>query len=132
MTRRILDSQTLIGWWRKKARQSTPTEKEVRLWAQELIHVRGTDLIVTPVYLEVLVGTTSSHELRLHKCFLAEFRNLDNRNISSDDWRNAQKYAERVPRDGKKRQLGDCLVRALADRFRCSVDTGDKRFPKKV
>ena len=40
----------------------------------------------------------------------------------------AKRLAERVPRDGRRRQLGDCLVQAIANRLRYEVFAIDTFF----
>jgi predicted nucleic acid-binding protein len=35
----------------------------------------------------------------------------------------------RVPPDGSRRQMGDCLIRAIADRLNAEVLTRDAGFP---
>lgn len=89
-----------------------------------------TDAIVTPIRIEFVAGTRTAHELRLARAYLANFRAIDGGRILAEDWIEAHRIAERVPRDGKPRQLGDCLIAAIAKRLRYDVEAKDRAFPK--
>jgi predicted nucleic acid-binding protein len=132
MERRILDTSILIAYWRQRRsgsrREITP--RDVARWAKDLIDLYRTDAIVTPVYVELLAGITDRYELRLTQTFLASFRCVDGGNITPADWQDAIRLAQRVPRNRKPRQLGDCLIRAVANRLRYGVETLDQDFPK--
>jgi hypothetical protein len=88
--------------------------------------IARTGSIVTPAYIEFVAGTTSAHELRLARAYLAEFEIVDKGRILDQDWIEARRYAERVPRNGKPRQLGDCVIKAIAKRLNYDVDTFDE------
>ena len=103
-------------------------EEDVRGWAKELIRLEDTDAIVTPVVVEFLAGVRSSHELKLTRVFLSAFRVIDGRKILDVDWSEAERLASRVPRDGKPRDLGDCLIQAIGTRLRYEVGSMDRRF----
>lgn len=48
-----------------------------------------------------------------------------------EDWKKARQIAERVPRNGKPRQLGDCLIRAIAARLKYyDMQTADDSFSR--
>ena len=94
-----------------------------------MIENRKSHLIAMPVVVEFLAGIQSSHELDLARAYLEEFDVIDKGDIPKGDWEEARRLAQRVPPDGSPRQLGDCLLRAIAIRFRCDVDSRDKRFP---
>jgi predicted nucleic acid-binding protein len=130
----ILDTSVLISYWHKRrsAKQAEPTPDDVRRWGRELIRLRRTDAIVTPVRLEFFAGAHSRDELDLFKAFLEPFQVVDDGQVTPEDWDRAFKYAERVPKDGKPRQLGDCLIRALAERLRRTVISLDQSFPKRT
>jgi predicted nucleic acid-binding protein len=131
MARRILDTSVILRHWLECGGYSGQTKKdEVREWAKKLIEIRGTNLIVTPVLIEMLAGANTAAELDLLRAYLEQFRVIDERKIPAQDWSKAQDYAQRVPRRGNRRQLGDCLIRAIADRLHYDVDTLDKRFPR--
>lgn len=130
MAKLVFDTSVLLSYWHRRASEHLEEVdvSETEIWAKDLIRSHATDLIVTPVYVEFIAGVRSSHELQLAKAYLAQFRVLDGGHIPSTDWDEAERLAARVPRDGKPRQLGDCLIRAIAHRLKCEVFTLDKRF----
>lgn len=132
MKRSVLDTSVLIrSWWEYSGgalKQKKPSD--ARQWARQTIAFYDTDAIVTPVHLEMVAGVSSRHELELTNAFLAEFECLDEGNVLPADWAEALRLAQRVPRNGKPRQLGDCLIRAIANRLRYKVETLDEDFPK--
>ena len=131
MRRQLLDSNLLIRHWRLSRRGdlATKTRADAARWAAQLIETRHSRLIATPVVVEFLAGVQSSHELDLARAYLEQFSVIDKGEIPRRDWDEARRLAQRVPPDGSPRQLGDCLLKAIAIRFRCDVDTRDKRFP---
>ena len=131
MLHEILDTSVLIKSWREAGGQSVrgKTDRDAMRWADHLIAIRKTNAILTPVYLEFVAYSKNEHELGLYRAFLGRFRIIDRGNILSQDWKEAKRLVERVPRDGKPRQLGDCLIRAIASRLNCGVASFDKRFP---
>ena len=132
MRRRILDTCVLIGHWRRKQSRLRPTSQaDVAAWADELVQLYDTNAIVTPVRLEFLAGTRSRDELVLAEAYLGQFHVIDNGDVVKDDWLAAERIARRAPRDGKARDLGDCLIRAIAERLRYEVRTSDTAFPKR-
>jgi predicted nucleic acid-binding protein len=132
MRKRVLDSSILINYWHLRRRK--PLEKvrveDVEAWASDLVTLYDTDAIVTPVYVEVVAGVTSAHELELARAYLAQFRVIDGGQVLASDWLEARRIAERIPRDRRRRQLGDCLIRAIANRFNYTVETSETRFPQ--
>jgi predicted nucleic acid-binding protein len=106
------------------------TEKMVAEWAKRLIDIHETDAIVTPAALELLCGAMSKHELDLTRRYLSEFDCVDQADIRSDDWVEARRLASRVPRTPEPRDLGDCLIRAIANRLGYDVFTTNSNFPK--
>ena len=86
---------------------------------------------MTPVYIEFVAGARTAVELELSRAYLAGLEIVDAGRILKEDWEKARQLAERVPRDGKPRQLGDCLIRAIALRLKYyDVLTADDSFPK--
>jgi predicted nucleic acid-binding protein len=132
MAGRILDTSILIRHWRTKAigTLSNWNTEDATEWAGELIELRRADAIVSPVYVEFVAGVRSSHELQLARAYLARFRVVHAWNVLAADWTLARQFAERVPKDGKPRQLGDCLIRAIAERLTYDVDRIDVRFAR--
>lgn len=131
MRARVLDTSLLIRHWRDRRSQSArgSARRQVRWWAQELIGWQGSDAIVTPVYIEFVAGVASEAELRQAREYLSVFRIIDEGRILPRDWVEARRLAERIPRSGKRRQLGDCLIRAIARRLRHDVVTLEVDFP---
>ncbi len=133
MRKRVLDTSILILHWRTSRGGSSldrSTEDDARTWAHRLIALEKADAIVTPVYVEMICGVRGSHELLLTTAYLHSFRVIDGGNVLPEDWREAIRLARRVPRNGKPRQLGDCLVRAISDRLNHNVRTVDQGFPR--
>jgi predicted nucleic acid-binding protein len=125
--RTVLDTSVLIHHWHRSAtsplERSTPVDS--REWARELIRLEESATIVTPVLIEMLCGARSAHELRLTKAYLDEFRVIDDGKVTTADWDEAIRLARRIPPDGRPRQLGDCLIRAIAKRLKFKVRTFD-------
>jgi predicted nucleic acid-binding protein len=129
--RNVLDTSLLIAhWWRCRGRDLAGHDAEqARDWARALIRLEQTDKIVTPVVLEMLCGVRDRHELELTRAYLDCFAILDEGNVSPRDWEEARRLAQRVPRNCKPRHLGDCLIRAIADRLHHDVRATDEDFP---
>lgn len=133
MRRRLLDTQVLISFWHRERRRTPPPHnpEDVEAWARKVISAHDTNAIATPVFLEFIAGVTSAEEMRLALSFLAPFKIIDEGNIPKADWEEAERIAKRVSRNTKRRQLGDCLIRAIANRLKYEVaPTGDKGFPR--
>ena len=128
MSRRILDSSQLISHWRhcRGGFSGSSTPNIVKNWARELIELHDSSAIVTPVYIEFIAGVQSHSELALARAYLSEFNILDEGRILVQDWEEAKRLAARVPPDRKRRQLGDCLILAIAIRLKYEVRTLDK------
>src|SRR5262249_40202439 len=131
MTQQILDTSVLIRQWRRREGLATRplTKTAVLGWAKELVKSYGTQRILTPVKLEFICGVRNKTELQLAVAFLNAFEVADHGNILAVDWQDAARIARRVPRSGRPRQLGDCLVRAIANRLRLDVISFDENFP---
>lgn len=132
MKRRVLDTNVLIRYWRRFSGGSLvqKTPEDAAGWARRVIELFDTNAIVTPVYLEMVAGTSDQHELQLTLAFLSQFERVDGGDITRADWDEALRLARRVPRNRKPRHLGDCLIRAIANRLRYRVETLDTDFPK--
>lgn len=133
MSQRVFDTSLLIRHWQRSRSAHSGRKLSVadaRRWAKDLIELRQTQLIVTPVVIEFLAGARDGRELSLHRAFLDEFHIADEGHITNDDWLLSKRLAERIPRDGAPRDLGDCLIRAIAERLHLDVDTLDKGMPR--
>ena len=132
MRKYILDTSVLLKHWKRCVGSSLKGKKnsDALQWAKALIEIEDTNAILTPIYIEMVAGVSSEEELRLTRSFLRQFKMIDNGLILSQDWEEARRLAERIPRDGKPRQLGDCLIQAIANRLKFQVRTFDKRFPR--
>ncbi|WP_145281385.1 PIN domain-containing protein [Pirellulimonas nuda] len=134
---RILDTSVLIQFWATKRPSPgyCPTQKEAAEWAADLIQTHGTRSLVTPVCIEMLAGCTNSDSLLATRAFLAAFEVVDDGSLSKETVVLATSIAERIPHGGRrqdvrKRDLGDCLIRALADRHSRDVLTLDRGMPR--
>ena len=129
MKKAILDTSILGTFWEHQG-LTKKSAADVRNAAKQLIKSRDTNAIVTPVYLECVAGVRTGNELKLMRAFLAEFNVVDAWHVSDDDWDAARSFAERVPYDGKPRHMGDCLIRAIANRISYEVLSIDRRFAR--
>jgi len=131
MLKRILDTCVLVEHWRRSRRNASAplTPANAAGWARHLIALCGTDAIVTPVRVEFIAGTTSGGELQLARSFLGEFHVIDGGHVLDADWQETLRIASRIPRNGRRRQLGDCLIRAIAKRLNHEVYSYDMGFP---
>ena len=133
MRHNALDTTILIAHWRRRrlARPLTELdEAEVERWARQLIEIEQSDATVTPVLLEFLCGVGNKREMILARAFLKPFKAVDNRRTLRGDWQEAQRLAERVPANRRPRDLGDCLIRAIAQRLNHDVRTFDTGMPR--
>ena len=132
MTRTVLDTSVLIHHWHRSAMSplEQSTAVDARIWARKLIRLEDSASIVTPVLIEMLCGARNVHELELTKAYLDESRVIDGGRATATDWDEALRLAQRVPRDGRPRQLGDCLIRAIATRLKYKVKTFDTGMPR--
>ena len=66
MAGRIFDTSILIShWWQFSEGATKRTRENMGSWAKELVETYGSRQIVTPVYIEMVAGATSSAELTL-------------------------------------------------------------------
>lgn len=131
MGRRILDTNVLIN----HLRLLPPNQRTVagaKNWAARLIDDYDTDFISSPVLIEFLCGARSGEELEINRAYLGRFRIVDEGNIPRQDWLVAERLAKRVGRNGRRRKLGDCLIRAISQRLRCEIITSDRDFEQRV
>jgi predicted nucleic acid-binding protein len=135
MTKTVLDTSVLLDFWHRRVGNAWEEMAldAARAIAEPLIRVEQTRAIVTPVRLEVLCGGRTAHEVALFDAYLSAFDVVDRGDVLRQDWELAEQLARRIPRNwrlhGKRRQLGDCLIRAIAKRLRYDVRSHDKGFP---
>ena len=128
MASKTLDTNLLIDFWYLslgKRKVTDVSREEVDGWSGRLRLQQGFDGIVTPVRIEFLCGVTSSDEEALATRYLNGFDLLDGGDVRPEDWQDAERIARRVPRDGRRRQLGDCLILAVCKRLRVKLLTKD-------
>jgi hypothetical protein len=141
---RILDSNILIGHLRGLKNKAASGPGAALAHADDLIRSKESNCIVTPVLIEVLAGTSDPHDLALTEAFLSRFEIVDKRSITKADWKEAERIAKRVVRQDRKvprqlqkrgpqqrprtggRDLGDCLILAIANRLHYDVDSNDQ------
>jgi predicted nucleic acid-binding protein len=130
MPRRVLDTNILLDYWNHRVSRGGRkfTVSAVRAWANDLITLHNTNAILTPIYIELIAGTTTITEASLWKAFLDEFHCIDEQRILAEDWNEAIRIASRIPRQTRRRKLGDCLIRAICKRRRYELVTHDKDF----
>ena len=130
--RELLDTNKLIKQWRRSRKRPIAeyTRTDVESWAKELIGIYQTNYILTPVYLEFVSGVVERYEMEMSKAFLSHFIVLDEGKITPEDWAEARRLAERIPRKSRPRGAIDCLIKALAIRLRCVLLTEDLGMPR--
>ena len=146
MPKSLLDSNILLEHFRRMPDKNAKGADDAKTWADLLIKNRGTNAIVSPVEIEVLAGTRDPHDLELTEAFLSRFEVVDGQRTLPEDWEMAKRFAKRVvkldrqvPRQHRRRdrqdnpgtparQLGDCLISAIARRLNYSLITADKRL----
>jgi predicted nucleic acid-binding protein len=148
MRQRFFDSTKLMTELKKLRSDSRRADAEQL--ARRLIEIYDTKAIVSPVEIEVLAGVRDPHELKLTEVFLGQFEIIDQRHIPPQDWEQARRIAKRVlrydrdvsRRDRKRRrqanpktelrQLGDCLITAIANRLHYEPITDDKGMKRQA
>lgn len=130
----ILDSNILISHWRQSRPKALDQsgDADAERWAANLIRIHQTDAILTPVNLEIVGGVVHRHEMALTRTYLKCFRILDGGRITTDDVTLARQLAERIPPGPEPLRRGavDCLIKAIARRYRCEVRTCDLGMPR--
>ena len=135
MAKRVLDTNVLINHWGRSlgARRIGDVRRSHAVeWAERLRALQGSVVILTPIYIEYVCGQRNRHELDLARAYLGGFEIADRGNVLKQDWEYARRLAERVPRDGLPRQLGDCLIRAVCERLHLEYVTLEIRFPHRL
>lgn len=135
MAKRVLDTNVLINHWVKSIggrRISDVRRAHAIEWAERLREFQGSTVILTPIYIEYVCGQRNRHELDLARAYLGRFEIADGGDVLRQDWEYARRLAERIPRDGLPRQLGDCLIRAVCERLHLEYVTLEIRFPHRL
>jgi predicted nucleic acid-binding protein len=133
MARWVLDTSVLISWWHGRlpnTRRVVDTAS-ARDAAQTLGELHDEAFIVTPVRVELLCGARDRSELALTRYSLDQFQVLDKGRVLVEDWTEAERLASRIAARKKARDFGDCLIRAIANRFHATVLTFDEQMPSK-
>lgn len=127
----VLDTSVLLSWWNtcRSRCKGELTVALTRQWAQELMRIHNSKAIVSPVYIEVIAGVVQGNQLRLTRAFLEEFDCVDRELVPKSDWQEAKRLAQWIRQSKRPRDLGDCLIRAIARRLHCEVLTFDEDFP---
>ena len=131
MAKRILDTNVLLNHWHRFDKRKPRTPGDFKAHAEELIEFEGTNLILSPVLIEILVGARTSRELEFYKAYLEPFEVLDKGNIPRQDWDAAKRIAQWI-RTGRQRKLGDCLIEAIARRLNADIVSSDPDFKVRV
>jgi predicted nucleic acid-binding protein len=135
MRPKVFDNSVLCHWWRQWSKElgAEPDERVAVDWARRLAAQYKADAIVTPVRIEFICGARNRAELDAFRAFLSRFRVIDEGRVLAEDWAEAERLAAWTPRHGRRhkrrRQLGDCLIRAIAKRLKHDVLTFDTGFP---
>jgi predicted nucleic acid-binding protein len=133
MRRFLLDTSVLITHWgrcRTGKRAAAIKEFDADSWARRLIEIEDTNAIVTPVMLEYLCGVRDQLELGRARAYLKPFHSVDKGKTLVADWREARRLAERIPKNARPRDFGDCLIKAIASRLNYQVRTFDTGMPR--
>ncbi len=130
MSKRILDTEVLISHYNKMTKSKSV--EAVKAHARHLIDIQETKWILSPTRIEFLCGTLSRNDLKLYSAYLEPFEILDEQNIPSQDWSEAERRAQWVKESGRRRKLGDCLIQAIANRLHAEVVTRDRHFRRRT
>ncbi len=125
---RIIDTNRLIRQFRRLAPYASKTIQDAIRSAEHLISLLETDAILSPIEIEMIAGVVDRHEMTLTEAFLGRFRIVEERKILPRDWEEARRIAKHVGPDSARRQLGDCLISAIADRLHYEVLTSDRNM----
>ena len=130
MPKRILDTNRLINQFRLLQPYSSRKAADAIRCAKELIELFGTNAIVSPIEIEVLAGVNNAQEMELTLVFLEQFQIVDDRRILPEDWMEARRIAKHIGPASKPRDLGDCLIDAIARRLKYDFSTTDREMKR--
>lgn len=125
MARLCLDTQILILDFNRHKPLTGKSEKDAQEWARSLIDQYQAPWSVSPVEVEFLCGISNEHERRLREAYFAQFQIADGHSTTPVDWQEARRIAKHAGHEPKPRDLGDCLILAIAKRLRLSIETRD-------
>ena len=126
MPKRILDTNRLIDQFHSLRPYATKKAKDASSCADELIDLYETNAIVSPIEIEFIAGVVDRHEMDLTIAFLERFQIVDKRQVMPEDWLEARRIAKHIGPDANRRDFGDCLIVAIANRLNYEVSTNDR------
>jgi hypothetical protein len=132
MSKRVLDTNQLIGQFRLLQPYSRKKKDDAIRCADQLIELHESNAIVSPVEIEVIGGVVDPHEMELTIAFLGQFQVIDKRRIQPEDWEEARRIAKHIGKNAKRRDLGDCLFTAISNRLHHEVLTDDSGLKRQV
>ncbi len=124
--KRCLDTNILIQHFKSWKPPEAKREKDAGAWAETLIEAYSTRIILSPTVVEFLCNVHNKDELRLREAYLDAFVVKDEEKTIPEDWREARRIAKHPGFQSKERDLGDCLIMAIAKRLGLDVQTEDK------
>ncbi|MBX6313108.1 MAG: type II toxin-antitoxin system VapC family toxin [Isosphaeraceae bacterium] len=126
MPKRVLDTNILITHFHLLRPLDGKGPGEAEDWARALIRDKASDAIVSPVEVEFLCGVLDEHERELREAYLRPFKVIDEHRTLPQDWQEARRLAKHPGFQASPRDLGDCLIVAIAERLKHVVVTLDK------
>jgi predicted nucleic acid-binding protein len=126
MSKQTFDTNILINHFNRHRPLDGKSEKDAESWVQILTQDHDTKLILSPVEVEFLCGVVDEHEMRLREAFLRRFEVADDHRTLPEDWKEARRFAKHPGYQPRSRDLGDCLLLAIADRLNLRIITDDK------
>lgn len=124
--KRVLDTNILIEHFQTMRPLDGKGADDALACAKQLIKDRDSDAIVSPVEVEFLCGVLNQPEMRLREAFLHAFRVIDDRKTLPQDWHEARRLAKHPGFHARPRDLGDCLIVAIAERLHHEIASFDK------
>ena len=126
MAKRVLDTNILVTGFRELQPYASRRPADAERQAQGLLKSRDADGIVSPVEVEFLCGIVDRHQMELAEAYLEQFPVLDRGLTPVEDWSEARRLAKHIGYQAQPRDLGDCLITAIAARLRAEIVTDDK------
>src|SRR5438045_1938037 len=126
MPRRTFDTNILINHFNRHRPLDGKNEQGAERWARVLIKDNDTNVILAPVAVEFRCGVLAGHEMGLRGAFLLPFEVIDEDRTLPEDWKEARRLAKHPGYQPRARDLGDCLLLAIAGRLNLQIMTDDK------